>query len=286
MRRIYISELYITDEWEEEAAQALEAIQDLDPDQRKDAIDKLSSVWAKLKEQLASLSDNKCWYCESRQDRSDNAVDHYRPKKRVDRYPGIDGFQVNSREGYWWLAFDWKNYRYSCTFCNSRRKDVVTDSAGGKGNYFPLINEIERMLLPEEKARLKLERPYLLDPTSSEDCMLLWFETDGRAVPRYQEHPARSKRAEISIDLYHLDHSVLKRKRRNLHFEIEHLIDQGNTFYDGYLNNDPMAVAGFNEVRRQLGEKVAPHAECTSAAKIYLSAHLDIKWVKDIFCTC
>ncbi len=27
----------------------------------------------------------------------------------------------SENEGYWWLAFDWKNYRYFCTWCNQRR---------------------------------------------------------------------------------------------------------------------------------------------------------------------
>lgn len=40
-------------------------------------------VWRELKDGLASLLHDKCWYCETHVDRSDNAVDHFRPKNCV-----------------------------------------------------------------------------------------------------------------------------------------------------------------------------------------------------------
>lgn len=41
------------------------------------------AVWRDLKDGLANLLHDKCWYCETAVDRSDNAVDHFRPKGRV-----------------------------------------------------------------------------------------------------------------------------------------------------------------------------------------------------------
>ena len=45
-----------------------------------DKINKRSKIWRDLKNALADLSHDKCWYCEVKQERSDNAVDHFRPK--------------------------------------------------------------------------------------------------------------------------------------------------------------------------------------------------------------
>ena len=43
-----------------------------------------AKTWRATKELLAALSYDKCWYCESRQDRSLGAVDHFRPKGRLE----------------------------------------------------------------------------------------------------------------------------------------------------------------------------------------------------------
>lgn len=97
-----------------------------------------SAVWRDLKNGLADLLHDKCWYCESPVDRSDNAVDHFRPKNRVS-----DAGRPHT--GYRWLAFDVNNFRYACTYCNSRRIDVDGDTAGGKADRFPLIDEAQRV---------------------------------------------------------------------------------------------------------------------------------------------
>ena len=42
--------------------------------------DDRSTIWKELKESLELLSNGRCWYCETNIPRTDNAVDHYRPK--------------------------------------------------------------------------------------------------------------------------------------------------------------------------------------------------------------
>lgn len=96
-----------------------------------------SQVWRDLKDGLAALLHDKCWYCETPMDRSDNAVDHFRPKNRV-------ADAANPHAGYRWLAFDESNFRYACTYCNSRRIDQEGGTAGGKADRFPLVNEAQR----------------------------------------------------------------------------------------------------------------------------------------------
>ena len=110
----------LPDGWEEKAKEAYETVLALSPEERSGAINRFSHLWTQLKDVLQSHFHGKCWYCEAIQERSDNAVDHFRPKNKV--------FECPKHGGYWWLAFKWLNYRYSCTFCNSRRinKDGVS----------------------------------------------------------------------------------------------------------------------------------------------------------------
>jgi len=90
---------------------------------RSSAIKARASLWQEAGKALRKVSARKCWYCEARQDRSDMPVDHFRPKNRVAECP--------EHPGYHWLAFDWRNYRYACTYCNSHRRDVDHGTAGG-----------------------------------------------------------------------------------------------------------------------------------------------------------
>src|SRR5687768_17617826 len=61
-------------------------------------------IWRDLDQPLKTLTNGKCWYSESKNPMSDKNVDHFRPKNSV--------VEDAAHEGYWWLAFDWKNYRY------------------------------------------------------------------------------------------------------------------------------------------------------------------------------
>ena len=68
-------------------------------------IDANSGVWGEIKNELLEMSHGKCWYSEAPDAVSDWHVDHFRPKKRA-----LDEDKTE-HEGYYWLAFDWKNYR-------------------------------------------------------------------------------------------------------------------------------------------------------------------------------
>jgi len=116
------------EKWQEEAEKALAEVRAAGGS--SETVNAHGDLWRSLKGQLEQVSDGKCWYCESSQHRADNAVDHYRPKNRN---------RSGEHDGYWWLAFDWRNYRYSCTYCNSRRSDDVKGTSGGKHDNFPLL---------------------------------------------------------------------------------------------------------------------------------------------------
>jgi len=137
MRFIDNRPLLAPEGWQERADVARNAVIDHGED-----VNAYGAVWRELKDALAELSHDKCWYCEMRQERSDNAVDHFRPKAV-----------------YRWLAFSLRNFRYACTFCNSRRTDAGTGLTGGKGDHFPLEAGCARAESPGEEAQ---ERSLLL----------------------------------------------------------------------------------------------------------------------------
>jgi uncharacterized protein (TIGR02646 family) len=207
MRPILLQDLQqkIPTNWIAAAADADAAAASATADERAKVINAHSAVWSALKETLLGLSHGKCWYCESIDIRSDNAVDHFRPKNHVKECPDKDN------EGYWWLAFKWENYRFSCTFCNSARRSATT--AGGKQDRFPLVDETKRARKKDDP--LFNENPILLDPTEPADCVLMTFDEDGTAVSVYgkNEDPDAYERVTQSIEIYHLNHPKLVERR-------------------------------------------------------------------------
>lgn len=183
-----------------------ELLAEPDGEKRKLIIKRNAELWRDAGKYLAKVMDWKCWYCEEREDRSDNPVDHFRPKGRVAEEEG--------HPGYWWLAFVLENYRYSCTYCNSRRVDVEGGSEGGKQDFFPLVPGSVRALSPQDS--LDVEKPMLLDPMNSRDVALLLFDETGvpSVNPKVSNGTSDVQRVEKSLDLYHWRHRPVASKRR------------------------------------------------------------------------
>ena len=91
---------------------------------RNQFIDDHSGHWTKLKPWLFALSHGKCWFTEGRDICSHTDVEHFRPKKEAKE---LDG---SIRDGYWWLAFDYSNFRAAGNVPNRK-----------KGGWFPLHND-------------------------------------------------------------------------------------------------------------------------------------------------
>src|SRR3569623_38380 len=168
------------------------------------------SVWRELKDGLAELLHDKCWYCESPVDRADNAVNHFRPKNRVS-----DAAHPHAR--YHRQAFDESNFRYACTYCNSRRKDVDGGTVGGKSDRFPLINEPQRVYSAGPVAQ---EQPLLLDPCEMSDWRLLGcYQENGHPCATGSD-PVAKQRAEASIEIYHLHYEPTCKRRHTAAVEL------------------------------------------------------------------
>ena len=248
--------------WEEEAERAYQEIKDLDPIERARAINGRSHVWKALKEALEEASHKKCWYCESKEKRSDNPIDHFRPKNKV--------AECENHDGYWWLAFKWTNYRFSCTYCNSRRCDQRGGTTGGKHDHFPLIDEATRARQPEDE--IEREEVELLDPTNASDPGLLWFNDEGQAVPKYNDnpYPRLHRRAKTSIELYHLNHVDTVEYRRELGRRIRKLIEDSNRFFADYAGGDQNAIRGYERAIEELRGMIKEEAEFSATARSLL----------------
>lgn len=228
-------------------------------------INNRSAIWRELKNPLADLSHDKCWYCEVKQERSDNAVDHFRPKSL---YP--------------WLAFEKSNLRYSCTYCNSRRKNPETDETEGKGNSFPLFDVTQRATAPGQEGH---ESPVLLDPCKTHDPGLLDFYEDGRPCARYPDHNARKQRAETSVKTYHLDHPDLIEKRRTLAAEIKAKINEADALFDQCDAGNPAINNAFSGLIRVLSNAISETAELSVFARTIVAGARDKIWVDALLAT-
>src|ERR1700712_5979569 len=135
MRYIDINKLQLPDGWLEKAEKLKIRMTAANNEFDRNKILNDNPIWQELLIPLSELSKGKCWYSEAREIMSDRDVDHFRPKSQaMNENKGL-------RDGYWWLAYDWDNYRLSSTYSNQKRKDKYQKDkkTGGKGCYFPLF---------------------------------------------------------------------------------------------------------------------------------------------------
>jgi hypothetical protein len=209
MRHVDLTKLKVPDKWLEKAIALQKEIEGITVLKKKLEHIEKNSIWQdkSLFNSLSDLMDGKCWYSEAKDLMSDRDIDHYRPKKAA---KNIDG---KIREGYWFLAYDWENYRFSSIYSNRLRKDKFNDIdvSNGKGIFFPLKSG---SAIATNKKQIDNESPYLLDPTKKHDAALISFNGFGKVIPSVpKNHHWDILRVEASIKFYHLDHSPLKRAR-------------------------------------------------------------------------
>ena len=150
-------------DWQDRAECLLEHLRNApDVAARHDIIDNNSAIWRELKAWLLDLSHGKCWFSEAKDCFSHFEVEHFRPKKSV---RDADG---STYGGYWWLTFDWFNFRI-CGSAGNRKKSV----------YFPLRDELKRC---RPFGDLRQEEVQLLDPADEDDPALLSFDLEGHAI--------------------------------------------------------------------------------------------------------
>lgn len=197
---IYIDNATITpnEKWLAKAKSLTDALKAAANDEERfKIIEKNHRIWKILKNSLSKISYGKCWYSEAKEIYSHYHVDHFRPKKKALDINNVD------QGGYWWLAFDWKNYRLMGSVGNSK-----------KGDYFP----VKRNKAKLHTDPIRDEIYYLLDPSSKEDVKLLNFEETGKAIPTASEKLANWSftRAKETIEWYDLNYEDLKEERKRI----------------------------------------------------------------------
>jgi hypothetical protein len=232
-----------------------------------------AAVWRELKDGLAVLMHDKCWYCETPVDRSDNAVDHYRPKNRVSD-------AASPHTGYRWLAFQLSNFRYACTFCNSRRKDVEGGTVGGKADRFPLLNETQRLYAP---GPLVQEQPLLLDPCDLGDWRLLGCQQENGRPCATSSDPISKRRAEVSIEVYHLHYEPTCKRRHSAAVQLIADVADGKRLFE-LTTRDPSRSSDFKNVAGRIRRAIDRDAPFSGDMHFLLRGQRsdDHTWIQDL----
>ena len=224
MRYININDLDLPDNWGAKVDKLNEDLRNATTHEERSYIIENNPVWQELFIPLSNLSKGKCWYSEALEVMSDRDVDHFRPKNKA---LNINNIPRADEDGYWWLAYDYENYRFSSQYSNQRRKHKFNKDkeTGGKGIYFPLFAGSP---IAKTKPTCFDEHIMLLDPCDEDDPSLLTFNSKGEAIPNADavlDHNERI-RVETSIKLYNLDQLTLQELRERVWDSCQRLIDE------------------------------------------------------------
>lgn len=226
--------------------------------ERNKVIDDNGSHWGGLKRWLLALSYGKCWFSESKDIYSHYEVEHFRPKKVA------KNLRDGERDGYWWLAFEYSNFRI-CGNVGNRKK----------GGWFPL--QTGSLCSSYGHRCEESESRYLLDPTDPADVHLIAFDEEGKAIPAPGVSTWESRRVEISIDRLKLnEHEALAEARlaawQTVSREIEGYLSAKNKCGSGC---NPAANEKLRGHIRRIREMVRPEAPLSSVAHWCLSFRND-----------
>jgi hypothetical protein len=268
MRYIALDQLYVPNEWAGYTQELVEELRGKTAEERSELLDKPSyKVWTKLRILLEKLSYGKCFYTEMRIIGALPDIDHFRPKNRV------HSADLNNKEkhsGYWWLAFNEKNFRYCCQTANRLAQDSLAEQTLGKGTRFPIAANGKRAFIPEDLS--DDEKHLLLDPAKREDVRLLCFADEGKAMHHPASSAAERLRVEISIQCYNLNEPNLAYRRGHLCTEAKHMAEEVQELDEKAETTKLLR----NELRQLIEKKIKlydmiqPYAEFSAAVRSVL----------------
>lgn len=245
------------DDWIEEAQALKQQLLDAaDENERKQIIDDNKKFWrdTRVHHWLLSQFNNKCWYSEAADSVSPDHVDHFRPKGRI-----RDADTKETKEGYWWLAFDWRNYVISGHLINTK-----------KGDLFPLVHG--NRCDCDDEAKLQLECPVLIDPRKDE-ARLISFEADEDAciaLPASGVSDEEWSRAKNTIDILGLNRlDRLNQKRLGTW---KSALSKISDFSSAHQTQGAQALALLQQTKAisELKKMMAYEAEFSSIAEAYI----------------
>ena len=235
-------------------------------------------------EALDAVAGNKCWYSEVQLDGADPNVDHFRPKGRVREVDADLQNTGNACDGYWWLAFEFSNYRLAAMHANQRRTD--DDTEGGKSDYFPIRGNRAPERTPWGEI---MEDILALDPCSTTDVRLLWFDPDGKpCASNWKRKPnaGEAERVKATIWLYHLDKQEIQTSRGKYVEDIRKDLRKANVEYRLWDRDSAhpnlQARNSFNQKVAEIGIKIANEAIFAGAKRCAIRAAIaEYAWIEE-----
>lgn len=216
---------------------------------RNKLIDDNAKHWGELKRWLLNRSYNKCWFSETRDNYSHMDVEHFRPKLKTKL---LDG---STRDGYWWLAFDYQNLRV-CGNVGNRKK----------GTWFPLKDGSS--VSAYNNRCEESEIIYLIDPTDEDDVGLIAFDEEGKVVPAPGATSWEKMRVEETVKRLKLnEHESLTEERRKVWQRVMQEIDlYKNAQARCCTGGNPAAKQKAKDHLRNIRIMTRKHAELSSVA--------------------
>lgn len=241
-------------EWMQEAERLTEMLKAApNKTERDKIIDDNAHVWRRIRDWLAKFSNNKCWFSEARNTCFYWHVEHFRPKKEAEE---------PDRDGYWWLAFDFRNYRLCGSVTNSK-----------KGSYFPL-HPSSPVAGPSDN--FEDEVYLLIDPTCIADVNLISF-IGGNVIPSCERDTWEWKRANYSIMRYKLnDHKPFVREREKVWNKCKNRVEQlaikMKEEQDAARRGrpSPVRLAKIRILSRKIKRMTSPRTEFSATARAFL----------------
>lgn len=218
---------------------------------------KQSNFWTEFKPILIKYYGEKCWYSECSLEGSFSDVDHFRPKNQSTDVQG----NVILVDGYWWLAYDYLNYRLSC------EKSNRSFGSGGKNDIFPL----KPGTAPAIQGN-KNDIPVLLDPCVDSDVALIDCNEAGEIVALSSD-PYDILRVDISKRIYNLD--CFNSARKKIRSKCKTALELFEMAYESNPNNMVAAIS-------QICDLVDPQTPYSSFAKRYIQLKIQGKPYEDV----
>ena len=251
--------------WIDESQALLQQLLSAPDKTARDAlIEANDALWGRLRHWLLRLSHDKCWYSEAQDSFSVLEVEHYRPKRRCKR---ALGGQVS--DGYWWLAFEWSNYRLCGKVGNAK-----------KGDFFPLA--AASPVATHNGLSVLNEIPLLLDPACPGDPDLLSFNEDGACGPHADADNFTRLRVTTTTARINLNQGRIKKARQRVWGRCWQLIEDCRALAQ-QMNHvaGPADRERLNQKKEELRRMVRPEAAFSAVAKDCLLKS-NIGWVRTL----
>jgi 8-oxo-dGTP pyrophosphatase MutT (NUDIX family) len=256
----------------EQSEAACRAIrEEADMQARRELVVSYRPIWVAFRAVFERTYGTTCWYTECTNPGTDDDVDHFRPKGRV--------AERDDHGGYWWLALDWRNFRLSCHRANRRRINAEAGETFGKGDYFPVMDEAQRWMTPNDTWP---EGPALLDPTDPGDPPVLTFDQHGYVAlsPRYEGNAVALERFETSRRYLHLDWPNFIYDRRSVYASVRRLVRQGDVLDAALTRREAGAADSMKDISRQLIDLTTDGKPYARAAAAYVRIFQDRGWMQ------